>query len=300
MRYNLNGGYGRVIADRLSNGFAGKVFIVGASGLAGRSKYTEIFSNDPDGKILFAASIAGALTQCTADVSDTIYVLPGHTENVSAAAGITLNVVGVNLIGLGKGSDRPTITFDTGTTSTLTITAANVSVENFIFTQAFDAIVSPIVISAANVTLKNNYFMVANATYQATQMILTTAAANNLTVVGNRFEGTSDAGTTAAITLVGGDNANITDNDFIGAYSSGVGAIRSITTLVTNCVIKRNTIVNVTTSATKAITLLTGSTGIITGNMFGIGSGTAPITADASWWGANYSAAAVATNATLV
>lgn len=300
MRYNINSGHGQLRANRLESGKVGTVFVVGKSSVAHRAAYTEIFSTDPAGKILFASTIAGAVAQATANSGDTIYVLPGHTESVSAAAGIALSTAGIALVGLGYGANRPTITFDTATTATMTITAANVSIENFIFTQAFDAIVSPIVISAANVSIKNCYFMVANATYQATQMILTTAAANNLLLQGNRFIGTSDAGTTAAVTLVGGDNATIIDNDFIGAYSSGVGAIRSITTLNTNCVIRRNTIVNVTASATKGITLLTGSTGVITENKFGIGSGAAPITADAAWWMGNWSAAAVATNGTLV
>jgi hypothetical protein len=246
------------------------------------------------------STIAGALLQAVASKGDVIIVMPGHAESVSAAAGIALSKAGVQICGLGVGSIRPTITFDTATTATMTISAANVSIDNFIFTQAFDAIVSPIVISAANVSITNSYFMVANATYQATQMILTTAAANNLTIVNNRFIGTVDAGTTAAITLVGGDNVVITDNDFIGAYTTTVGAIQAITTLTTNCVIKRNTIINRTASASKAITLLTGSTGAIADNYFGIGTGTAPITADATWWGRNWSSAAVATNGTLV
>lgn len=301
MLYNKNAGYGRILANKIASlGVPGKTFIVGKAALAYRQMYQDVFTPDEEGKVRFASTITAALALCTANSGDTIYVLPGHTETISAAAGLAINVAGVNIVGLGNGSNRPTITFDTATTATMTITAANVTMSNFIFTQAFDAIVSPIVISAAGVTLKNNYFMVANATYQATQMILTTAAADNLTITGNRFEGTTDAGTTAAVTLVGGDNANIVDNDFIGAYSSGVGAIRSITTLNTNCVIKRNTIMNSTASATKAITLLTGSTGAITDNRFGIGSGTAPITADAAWWNANYSSAAVATNGTLV
>lgn len=246
------------------------------------------------------ATLAAARTAATASNGDVIVLMPGHAETITAAAGIALSKAGLYIVGLGNGTNRPTFTFSTATTATMTITAANITIDNCVFTQAFDAIVSPIVISAANVTLTNNYFMVANATYQATQMILTTAAADNLSITKNRFVGTTDAGTTAAITIVGGDNAYIAFNDFVGAYSSAVGAIRSITTLNTNAVIRENTIVNATASATKAITLLTGSTGVIVNNRVGIGSGAAPFTADAAWWGGNYSAAAVATNATLV
>lgn len=246
------------------------------------------------------ATLAQATLSATASNGDVVVAKPSHAETVSAAGGIALSKAGVSYVGLGSQATRPTITFATATTATLTITGANVGMDNFVFTQTFDAIVSPIVISAAGATLSNSYFMTANSTAQATQMILTTAAANNLTIQGNRFVGTIDAGTTAAITLVGGDNANISDNDFMGAYTLAVGAIQSITTLNTNCVIKRNTIINRTASSTKGITLLTGSTGVISDNRFGIGSGAAPITADSCWWNANYSSAAVATNGTLV
>lgn len=279
-----------------------KVFFVGATTLPSYTDFADDFGPDKQGGNRVFATMTALIadTNVVASRGDVVFVLPGHTESVASAAALACTKAGLTWIGLGTGSLRPTITFTTATTATMTISAANQSFENFIFTQTFDAIVSPIVVSAANVTLKNNYFMVANASYQATQMILTTAAADNFTLIGNRFIGTVDAGTTAAVTLVGGDNFTCTGNDFIGAYSSGVGAIRSITTLNTNCVIKQNTIINVTASSTKGITLLTGSTGVISENRFGIGSGAAPITADAAWWAGNWSAAAVATNGTLV
>lgn len=246
------------------------------------------------------ATLAGAQTVATASVGDTVIVMPSHAETVTAAAGIALSKAGISYVGLGNGATRPSISFTTATTATMTVTGASVNIDGFRYLQTFDAIVSPLVLSADSTTLTNSYFSTATSTAQVTQMILTTAGANNLTIAGNRFVGTIDAGNTAAVTLVGGDNATIIDNDFMGAYSSGVGAIQSITTLNTNVVIRRNTIVNRTASSTKAITLLTGSTGVITENKFGIGSGTAPITADAAWWAGNWSAAAVATNGTLV
>lgn len=246
------------------------------------------------------ATIAQAVLTANAGKGDVIVVMPGHTETITAAAGIAINKSGIYIVGVGTGATRPTITFGTATTATMTITAADVTIDNLLFTQSFDAIVSPIVISASGVTIKNCYFMTGNASFQATQMILTTAAANNLAILSNRFEGTIDAGTTAAITLVGGDNVNIVGNDFIGGYTLGVGGIQNITTATTNLVIRNNTIVNLTASATKAITLLSGATGIISDNRFGIGSGAAPITAAGAWWNANYSSAAVATNGTLV
>ena len=63
---------------------------------------------------------------------DTIYVLPGHNENVSSATALNLNIAGVAVIGLGEDEDRPTFYLDTGTTSTITISAPAVKLQNVI------------------------------------------------------------------------------------------------------------------------------------------------------------------------
>lgn len=259
-------------------------------------------SNGNDGKstVKAFASIAQANLAATANSGDVVIVMPGHVETVSAAAGINLSKAGVYYIGMGFANTRPTITFATATTATLTVTAADVTLDNFVFTQTFDAIVSPIVVSAEGFTMRNCYSMTANASVQCTQMILTTASASNMVIQNCRFEGTSDAGTTSAITIVGGDNIQILDNDFVGGYTTTTGGVQNITTATTNYVIRRNTIINLTASATKAVTMVAGSTGIVSENKFGIGSGAAPITSAGGWRAGNWTAAAVATDSTLV
>lgn len=143
-----------------------------------------------------------AIGRCTASRGDIIMVKAGHTETISAAAGIALDVIGVAIIGTGTGSLRPTINF-TATTSTFAISAAACSVYNLLFTGGIDAIVSPIVISAADVSLINCEYR--DVTGQCTDGILTTAAANRLLIDGLRYEGDTAAGTNAAIAIVGGD-----------------------------------------------------------------------------------------------
>lgn len=279
-----------------------KVFFIGASTLPSYADFAANYPVDKDGgnRIFATLNAAIADSNVVASRGDVLLALPGHTESVASAAATALTKAGLTIIGLGDGSLRPTVTFTTATTATMTISAANIRIENFIFNATFDAVVSPIVVSAAGVTFKNCYFETANASAQVTQMILTTAAANNFTIDSCRFSGTADAGNTAAVTIVGGDNLRIVNSDFHGAYTTTVGAIQSITTLNTNCVIKGNTIINRTASSAKAITLLTGSTGIIADNRMGILTGTAPIGSDAAYWSGNYYAAAVATAGTLV
>lgn len=78
----------------------------------------------PFSTINYARSKAGA--------NGTIYVLPGHDENVASATGCVLSVAGQKIIGIGKGNLRPTLRLTTATTATISITAANVHLENLL------------------------------------------------------------------------------------------------------------------------------------------------------------------------
>lgn len=56
------------------------------------------------------ATIDQAISACTANNGDVVFVMPGHTETVSGAAGIDFDIAGVKVVGLGRGAHRPTIT----------------------------------------------------------------------------------------------------------------------------------------------------------------------------------------------
>lgn len=243
-----------------------------------------------------------AISQCTDDNGDQIYAMPGHAEAVGAAGGITVGKKGVTVIGLGAGRKRPVITLGTATTATIAISSANFTLKNVVVDcTGFDAVVAPLLVTAGDCTIDGCDFIVAGASAQATSAITTTAAADRLTVKDCKFRGTSDAGTTAALIIVGGDGHTIQDSLFIGAYTSGVGAIQNVTTACTNALVLRNRIVNLTASNTKAMVFVSTSTGQIADNSMQILSGTAPITAAAmSWAGPNYYAATIGTGSVLV
>ena len=99
-----------------------------------------------------------AIGQCTANKGDVIYVMPGHTETISAAGGITLDVAGVSIIGLGKGLLRPTITYDTAATGTFAVSAANCTVKNIIFNANYADVAAAIVVTAKDFTLEGCLF----------------------------------------------------------------------------------------------------------------------------------------------
>jgi hypothetical protein len=100
------------------------------------------------------ATIDYAIGRCTANNGDIIYVLPDHAETISAAGGITCDVAGVSIIGLGVGTDRPAINF-TATGSTLPVSAANVTLYNLLFTGGVDAITTMLPVTAANCNIIN-------------------------------------------------------------------------------------------------------------------------------------------------
>lgn len=175
------------------------------------------------------ATIDYAIGQCTAGRGDIIYVMPGHAETIGSAAAIALDVAGVAIIGLGVGSLRPTLNY-TATGSTITMSAANCSIKNVLFTGGIDAVVKMIVVSAADCTIEGCELR--DVIGQMTDGILTTAGANRLKILNHIHNGDTAAGTNAAIAIVGGDRIEITIDDMDGNFA--VGGIDIRTTATTN------------------------------------------------------------------
>lgn len=141
MAFNQNAGYGRLLADRIAvAGTGGKTIVVGKSAIAHRDIYEQIFPPDSYGAVRFHSTIDAAIGSCTANAGDTIYVLPGHTEAVTATS-INLDVAGVTIIGLGTGSLKPTLTFG-ATDSAINVTAANGKWKNLRLTAGIGDVVT--------------------------------------------------------------------------------------------------------------------------------------------------------------
>lgn len=129
MNYNLNSGWGQSIAASLPFLGSGKVFAVGDTETVNLDMLRQVFGVDPDGDIRFALTIDEAINQCTANAGDVIFVMPGHTEAVTSTS-INCDVAGVSIIGLGIGSNKPTLTFG-ATNSRINVSAANCAWKNF-------------------------------------------------------------------------------------------------------------------------------------------------------------------------
>jgi len=79
------------------------------------------------------ATLDFAIGRCTADNGDVIYVMPNHAETITGVGGITADVAGVSIKGLGNFNQRPRFLMDGAATVTFVVSAADVSVENLVF-----------------------------------------------------------------------------------------------------------------------------------------------------------------------
>lgn len=278
-------------------------YTVGLRGLKPRIWFVDSNNTNPvrDGKSWDGALTTINLAIAVCGIGDKILLAPGHAEVLTAAAAVLVSVAGVHIVGMGLGSRRPVFTYTTAVGASFDITAAGVTIENVVWRPfGIDAVTAAVNISAADCTLLLCEMQHATAAGQATLGILTTAAADRLKVIGCKFYGTSDAGTNAAIRIVGGDAAEIRACIFSGAYASGTGPIENVTTACTNCIVADCAINNLTASCTKAMVFVATSTGHLIRNAMQILSGTAPVTGAAmSWAGGSYYAATIGTLSVL-
>ena len=105
------------------------------------------YGSNPDAPF---TTIDSAINQTTANNGDIIYVMAGHSETLTGASAITCDVAGVTIIGLGRGTDRPTLLLDAGASVSIAISAANVRWENVVFSAGHADITVAIDVSATN------------------------------------------------------------------------------------------------------------------------------------------------------
>jgi hypothetical protein len=221
---NYPGGfdYGLTVRNMpVLNTYGGKVFWVDSNGGSDGNKGT--FSRP-------FSTIDYAIGQCTASKGDVIMVKAGHSETVTAAAGIAADVAGISIVGLGNKRNRPTINFTTAVGASFKVTAANVLVDNIRFVGGIDALTNPIHVDAADFTMINWTWL--DSTGQCTDCVLTTANAARMELAYFEYDGDTAAGTNAAIAIVGGDGIKI--HDFVMDGNFAVGGIDVRTTATTD------------------------------------------------------------------
>lgn len=167
------------------------------------------------------ATIDQGINKCTASNGDTVYVAPFHAETITADSGVDIDLAGVQVVGVTRGREMPTITFDTAVTADFKLAAANVSIQNLRFLSGINALTGPIEVSAADCAIINCEFR-ETSTYETVDAIVTTAAAERLLIDGYRHIGALTDGANSAIAIVGGIEGLIIRNCHImGTFAVG-------------------------------------------------------------------------------
>ena len=220
----------------------------------------------------FNTTVDKALAQCVSGRGDTVYLLPGYTESITAAdAWSSLGTkTDVSVVGLGRGTNRPAITW-TAAGSTVLFDAANFRLENC---QLFLAgphaagtavtVAAPITVSAAGCAITDSrIFWGFDADQIVTIGITTTAAADDFDFSRNycRAE-TAAVPTTTFIRFVGSDYLKVHDTVIVGAGSTTtLGPVQFLTTASLGIDFRRTTVMNQLASSVHAVTGMAGLTG---------------------------------------
>jgi hypothetical protein len=212
----------------------GDVFFVDSAATSASDAATAGISPD-----LPFATLAYAFSSDRVTSGDVVYVMPGHAEDVVAAGSITMDIAGVRVVGLGRGTSRPTFTFKTATTATWLMSAANVAVENvLITTSGVINIASAITVTGADCSLTNVEIRDSAADSQFDDTIIIGTGGARCRVIRPiiRSHASGDAAQSGILISAAVDGVEIDDPNIDGLYATG--NIES-TAAATNTIIRR-------------------------------------------------------------
>lgn len=253
----------------------GYVFYVGTS-----AQLASIGDAAPGVSSRCFATVDLAIAACVSGRGDVIYILPGYTESIAAADSWSSlgTKTDITIIGMGRGTNRPTLTWTTAT-STILFDSANFRLLNcnLYLAGAHAAgsaltVAAPITVSAAGCEISGcDIFYGFDADQLVTIGITTTAAADFFAFKSNYCYSATAAECTSFLYLVGADYCRIHDNTIIGATSSTtVGVVRFITTASIGIEFLRNRFVNLKAASIHAVTQMDGVLGWCDQNCYGI------------------------------
>lgn len=201
------------------------------------------------------STIKLALAACADDNNDLVIVLPGHAETITAASGVDFVKTGCTVIGLGQGTNRPTLTFGTATTASIDFSVANCTLKNIRCVSNVDSLAAFVEGGAGNATIEGCDFLGASAKEVLTCITIPTTF-DDWTIRNCRFinntdpAGTNGAAGTGAIYIVDSENVTIEGCYFQGGFETAF--IHNKTTGAANLWV-RDCYGNLTTATTDAV-----------------------------------------------
>lgn len=216
-----------------------------------------------------------AVSQCTANRGDIIVVMPGHSEDISTATSLVLDVAGIAIIGLGSGSLRPDLNFS-ATAGSLEVDAADITMHNMTLTADVSAVVVGVNVDANGFTM-DSCEMQYNATGDDFVTMIDIDAFDGTTISNCKLHAEEIAGCDEAIRIDDAHNTTIEGNTILGDFTDG--AIIGEGALSNNLVITNNYVYNADTTSGFVLDLNVACTGILANNRFATLFATAPETA---------------------
>ncbi len=168
-----------------------------------------------------------AVALCEDNRGDVIYVAQSHAETWTAINSADLDVIGITVIGLGTGTDRPTFTYTTGTAGELVIAALNVTIRNLVFQPGIADVVHAIEIEAdadGSVIEYCEFLTGSVEAYEFVDAIQPAAAADDLIIRYNKATEGATAGAISWLDISAGvvENISMYGNVIYGDYSTGI------------------------------------------------------------------------------
>ena len=233
-------------------------------------------------------TLAEAVTLTLDGQHDVILVMPGHTEDITAADIATTNTC-YSIIGIGKGSDRPTFTM-TEVGSTFHVNSINIHMENLIFVVGATATTAVITIEADDFSMKD--CDLSEGADQAVSYISVAGAANVCDRM--HFDGvrilSPTAGSTQGFLLNTVEDDLIIENCYVwGNFTAA--AIVSTAALFRVCV-RKNIVVNLA-AGVHAIEFSGASTGAIVENQLYSSTWANALDPGSCWCSGNYATDAI-------
>lgn len=248
--------------------------VTGGTDFGGTTYYVDNGVGEDDGDGLSPARPFKTWEFCvanrvTANQNDTIILLAGHTENLTAADAVDLDKAGVTTIGVGYGTDRPTFTY-TNTAGEVTFGANNNTIMNIVFNASEPDVLKGINIEAAvdYVSIINCEFGVDTAGTDEFAAAIDFENGSKGSLIANCLIDQALGNAVAGIRLSADtDQLTIRDNVIRGDYSTA--NITGLVTLSTDILIQNNLLLNGESgnlNAQPCIQLLTNTTGMLIGN----------------------------------
>lgn len=239
-----------------------------------------------------------AIGLCQANQGDRIVVMPAHAESKTASGDLfTLDVAGVEIVGLRSGGLMPTLTLGHAS-ATCSITAANCRIRGLkvIADTADVAVGFTCGASADGLIVEDCAFTSGSLTKELQIGISLAAACDDVTIQRCRFDTIISAETgseTHAIYCAGAsDRLRVLDCEMIGNF--GTAAIAATVAASVRVVIERNLIYNIDSTNGLAISLHASTSGIVCDNrLTGLKTNTVPLACAGCAAHENYTSAAV-------